>query len=270
MNPERNIAPRVFRKSIPALSVRVVIFGGLMAIAAAGFAQAPTPQRPPVGGIGSSADAMIFYVARGAAGACGQNCSEWIAAEGTVQWDTHKRLLAILDRQAGRKLPVVIHSWGESNLNVATSLGRILRDRGIDTTAGRTEVEACSGKGEAECFALKRPGGPLEAKMDTGDLTCDLTCVLLLAGGVHRSLPAGAKVIVSGMFIRNRLAPNVNDEQRESLTARFGEQFRLYLRDMGVETELLDIIDRNPEPRRRIELPPSEWLRLRIVIAASL
>src|SRR5712672_1429210 len=114
MNPERNIAPRVFRKSIPALSVRVVIFGGLMAIAAAGFAQAPTPQRPPVGGIGSPADAMIFYVARGAAGACGQNCSEWIAAEGTVQWDTHKRLLAILDRQAGRKLPVVIHSWGES------------------------------------------------------------------------------------------------------------------------------------------------------------
>jgi hypothetical protein len=94
--------------------------------------------------------------------------------------------------------------------------------------------------------------------------------VLMLAGGVHRSLPAGAKVIVSGMFIRNRLAPNVNDEQRESLTARFGEQFRLYLRDMGVETELLDIIDRNPEPRRRIELPPSEWLRLRIVIAASL
>jgi len=60
-----------------------------------------------------------------------------------VQWDTHKRLLAILDRQAGRKLPVVIHSLGESNLNVATSLGRILRDRGIDTMAGRTEVEAC-------------------------------------------------------------------------------------------------------------------------------
>src|SRR5882757_5112892 len=23
------------------------------------------------------------------------SCSEWIAAEGTVQWDTHKRLLAI-------------------------------------------------------------------------------------------------------------------------------------------------------------------------------
>jgi hypothetical protein len=179
--------------------MRVVIFAGLMAIVTAGLAQAQTPPRPAIGGIGSPPDAMIFYVAHGAAGSCGQDCADWIAAEGTVQFDTHKRLIAILDRQAGRKLPVVIHSWGQSNLNVATSLG-----------------------------------------------------------GVHRGLPPGTRVVLSNMFIRNRLAPNVSDEQRESLTARFGEQFRMYLRDMGVEPELLDIIDRNPEPRRGIELPPAE------------
>jgi hypothetical protein len=240
-----------------AWSVRTIIFGGLMTFVAAGFAQAQTPQRPPVGGFGSPPDAMIFYVARGAAGACGQGCSEWIAAEGTVQWDTHKRLLAILDRQAGRKLPVVIHSWGESDLNVATSLGRILRDRGIDTTVGSTEAEACNGKPEADCFALKRPGGPLDAKVNLSD-------------GVHRSLPPGTKMILSGMFIRNRLAPNVSDERRDGLTVRFGEQFRMYLRDMGVEPELLDIVDRNSESRRQIELPPAEWIRLRIVPASSL
>lgn len=170
-----------------ALSVRTAIFGGLLALLAAGLAEAQTLQRPPIGGIGSPPDAMIFYVARGAAGACGPGCSEWIAAEGTVQFDTHKRLIAILDRQAGRKLPVLIHSWGESNLNVATSLGRILRDRGIDTTAGTTEVQACDGKSDAECFALKRPGGPLDAKVKAPDALCDLACVLTLAGGVHRS-----------------------------------------------------------------------------------
>jgi hypothetical protein len=252
------------------LSIRIAIFGGLMAIAAAGLVQAQTPDRPAVGGIGSPPDAMIFYVARGAAGACGPGCSEWIAAEGTVQFDTHKRLIAILDRQAGRKLPVVIHCWGESNLNVATSLGRILRDRGIDTTTGPTEVEACKGKPEAECFALKRPGGPLDAKVNLPGPPCDLACALILAGGVHRSLPPGTRMVLSGMFIRNRLAPNVSDEQRESLTARFGELFRLYLRDMGVDPELLDIIERNPEPRRGIELPSSEWSRLRIVTASSL
>ena len=252
-----------------ALSLRTAVFGGLL-LFASGIAQAQDPHRPAVGGIGSPIDAMIFYVAHGADGACGPGCSDWIAAEGTVQWDTHKRLIAILDRQAGRKLPVVIHSWGPANLNVAYSLGRILRSRGFDTTAGSTEAETCQGKNEADCFALKRPGGPLDAKLKTLDVACDLACVLVLAGGVHRSLPAGTKVILSGMEIRNRLAPNVSEERREGLTVRFGELYRLYLRDMGVDTELLDIVDRNSESHRKTELPASEWLRLHIVTAASL
>jgi hypothetical protein len=253
-----------------ALSVPRSMFAALISLAAATLSQAQTPQRPPVGGFGSPPDAMIFYVAHGAPGVCGQGCSEWIAAEGAVQWDTYKRLLAILDRQAGRKLPVIIHSWGESNLNVAASLGRILRDRGLDTTAGATEVAACDGKPEAECFTLKRPGGPLDAKLNLRDVNCDLVCVLMLAGGVHRSLPPGTKVILSGVVIRNRMAPNVSEERREGLTAQFGEQFRMYLRDMGVEPGLFDIVDRNSESGRAIELPPSEWLRLRIVTETSL
>jgi len=250
------------------LSIRIAILGGLMSLIAAGLAEAQTPQRPPVGGIDSPPDAMVFYVARGAPGACGPGCSEWIAAEGTVQWDTHKRLINILDRQAGRKLPVVIHSWGESNLNVATSLGRILRARGIDATMGPTEVEACSGKSDAECFALKRPGGPLEAKIKRPDDPCDLTCVLILAGGVHRSLPPGARVTLTGMSIHNRMAPNVSKDERVGATARFDELFRIYLRDMGVETELLDIMDNTSDSG--IELPPAEWTRLRIVTETAL
>jgi len=240
-----------------------IVFGGLMLLAAsAASAQAP---RPAVGGIGSPPDAMIFYVAHGAADACGPGCSDWIAAEGTVQWDTHKRLFNILDRNAGRKLPVIIHVWGESNLNVAITLGRILRDRGIDTTVGTTEVAACSGKSEADCFALKRPGGPIEASIKWPDARCDFTCVLMLAGGVHRSLPAGTRVVLTGMFLRNRMAPTVSQEARDTLPDRFGEQFRKYLRDMGVETELLDIVDRQGESRRGVEMPPSEWARLHIV-----
>jgi hypothetical protein len=250
------------------ISLLAVVFGGSMIFVAAAIAQPQTPARPPIGGFGSPPDAMIFYVARGAAGTCGSGCSEWIAAEGTVQWDTHKRLIAILDRQAGRKLPVVIHSWGDANLNVATSLGRIMHDRGLDTTAGPTDVEACHGKPDTECFALKRQGGPLDARINLSDPRCDLACVLMLAGGVHRSLPPGTKVSLGGMFIHNRLAPNVSEERREGLTVRFGELFRMYLRDMGVETELLDIVDSNSESKRQTEIPPAEWIRLRIVTAS--
>ena len=251
------------------MSLRTAILGGLIGLVAAGYAQAQDPHRSAVGGIGSPVDAMIFYVAHGADGACGKGCSEWIAAEGTVQWDTHKRLIAILDRQAGRKLPVIIHAWGESNLNVAASLGRILRDHGIDTTAGTTDVEACHGKSETECFALKRPGGPLDAKVTLIDTRCDLACVLTLAGGVHRSLPAGTKVILGGMSIRNRLAPNVSEERRQGLTVEYGGQLRRYLRDMGVEPELVDIVDRNSEAMRQTEMPPSEWARLHVVTSAA-
>src|SRR4051794_24110911 len=78
-------------------------------------AQQQPGMRPPVGGVQSPIDVMIFYVARTCTGG---NCSEWIVAEGVVQWDTHKRLFAFLDRNAGRKLPVVIDTWGQSNFNV--------------------------------------------------------------------------------------------------------------------------------------------------------
>ncbi len=248
-------------------SVPTAFLGALIGLAAAGPALAQMPPRPPVGGFGSPPDAMIFYVAHGAPDACGRGCSDWIAAEGTVQWDTHKRLIAILDRNAAHKLPVVIHAFGASNLNVAVSLGRILRDRGIDTTAGTTEAAACDGKTDTDCFALKRPGGPLEAKLNVTDQRCDLGCVLMLVGGIHRSLPAGTRMLLGGMSIHNRLAPNVSDERREGLTTLFGEQFRLYLREMGVETELLDIVDRNSEARRETEIFASDWKRLGIVTA---
>jgi hypothetical protein len=208
---------------------------------------------------------MIFYVAHGRAGSCGPDCSDWIAAEGTVQWDSYKRLIAILDRQAGHKLPLVIHTWGRANLNVAASMGRILRDRGLDTTAGVTEVDACAGKSEADCFALKRPGGSLDAKVMLPQPICDFACVLMLAGGVHRSLPQGVQVVLGGRTVRNRFAPNIAAEQRESLTTHFGELYRKYLQEMGVAPELVDIVDGIGEGGRPFVVPPSDVARLHIV-----
>jgi hypothetical protein len=37
---------------------------------------------------------------------------------------------------------------------------------------------------------------------------------------------------------------------------------------MGIQIELLDIIDRNSASRQATELPPSEWVRLGIVTSA--
>jgi hypothetical protein len=225
---------------------------------------------PPIGGVSSPSSAMIFYLARGEDGACGPNCSEWIAAEGVVEWDTFKRLFAFMERFGERKIPVVLNVWGEGNLNVAMTLGKIIRDHGLDVSAGTTIVAGCGKATEAECFALKRSGKPLDAAIDTSSVACDIVCVLILAGGVHRTLPADAKVVIGPTQIRNRLAPNVSEERQQGLQAHYGDQYRLYLTQMGVRTEVVDIIDRNSQTRRATRLSRDDWLRLGIVTALAL
>jgi hypothetical protein len=226
---------------------------------------------PPVGGVASPADAMIFYEARGPAGTCGQDCSEWIAAEGKVYWDTHKRLLALLDRIAGRKPPIVLGISSEGHdLNVAAAMGRIIRERGLDVGVGSTRAGRCVGATEAACLALKRSSDPLDSTIDVSAGPCDLACVLILAGGVHRSIPATAKVVVAGMRIRNRLGLNVSEERREGLSSLFGDQFRLYLARMGMDPELFEIIKRNSETPGATVLSPDDRARLKIVNTPAL
>jgi hypothetical protein len=246
------------------LILRAIVIAAFAGLAVAN-ASAQEAARPPVGGVGSLPDAMIFYVAHGEIGACGPGCSDWIAAEGAVYWDTHKRLLAILDRIAGRKLPLVIDSRGEGNLNVAVSLGRILREHGMAATAGPTRVLACASEAAAACFAQKRAGGPLEARVDFSKAVCDFTCILILAGGVERSLAGGTRVLLSSVHIGNRLGLNVSSERREGLTTRFGEQFRNYLLHMGVDPHVMDTVEDIPERAKPVMLPPAEWSRLHIV-----
>ena len=41
-----------------------------------------------------------------------------------------------------------------------------------------------------------------------------------------------------------------------------------YLRDMGVDTELLDMVDRNTAEQRVTEVQPSDWTRLHLVTSA--
>lgn len=247
------------------MSIRTIVLSLLALFAATVSARAQDPHRPPIGDYGSAVDAMIFYLAKGPVGACGEGCSEWIAGEGVVQFDTHKRLINILDRLEGRKLPLVINTRGPSNLNNAIVLGRLLRERGIDATAGPTYVKACRGIPESECFTLKRLIRPLIGVADLTAARCDLACVLILAGGVHRSLSSDTSVTLNGRAVVNRLAPNVSDVERKGLTAKYGELYRTYLRDMGVDTEIVDIVDRNSELRRTTELPSGEWRRLKLV-----
>jgi hypothetical protein len=200
----------------------------------------------------------------GASGACAENCSHWLAAEGTVHWDGYKRFIAGLDRFADRKRPVFLNVRGQSNLNVAMSIGRLLRERGYDVGVGQTIADQCRGLNDSDCVALKRSGVSLPASLSSIG-TCDLACVLILAGGVRRTLPEDTTVLIQSAQIVNRLGLNVSDEHREGLHAHFREQIKLYFAQMGVDPALADTIDANYGIARKTQLSRADMVRLRIV-----
>jgi hypothetical protein len=216
------------------------------------------------GGIGSLPDSVLIYQANGASGACGDNCSHWFAAEGTVHWDGYKRIIAGLDRFADRNRPVFLNVHGQANLRAATSIGRIFRERGLAVGVGQTIADQCRGLSESDCVALKRSGVSLQASLSSAG-TCDLACVLMLAGGVRRMLPEDTTVLIQSTQILHRLGINVADEHREGLHARYREQTKLYFAQMGVDPDLADIIDANYGIARNTQLSRADVVRLRIV-----
>lgn len=249
--------------------LRSVFVSALFVIAAWLAGPAYGQDQPPAGGVVSPTGAMIFYQAHGADGACGPNCSDWIAAEGAVQWDTYKRLFAFMARFGDRKMPIVANTWGTGDLDVAMTLGKIIRERGLDVSIGATLVAGCAKPDEAACLALKRTGNPLDARIDTTFVQCDIVCVLILAGGVHRTLPAGAIVVIGPMQIRNRLAPNVSAERRRGLEGSYSDQYRIYFKQMGVSAEIVDILDRSTQTGRATPIAAKDWPRLGIVTSTT-
>jgi hypothetical protein len=88
--------------------------------------------------------------------------------------------------------------------------------------------------------------------------------VLILSGGVKRIVPADTNVVIGPTHIKNRLAPNISPEHQAGLTVRYGEQFRIYPKDMGVSTEVADIVDTAGSTGRARRLSRNDWMRLRI------
>jgi hypothetical protein len=246
---------------------------GLLAMLVIGGAKIALSEPRPGGdpgnalsGTASLPDAIFIYPAQGAPGGCGENCSDWLAAEGRVYWDGYKRVIAGLDRFANRKRPVFLNIRGQSDLGVAMSIGRILRERGIEVGVGQTIADRCQGLSEPDCLALKRSGASLHASLSSIG-TCDLACVLILAGGVRRMLPEDTTVVIHSSQVFNRLGLNVTDEHRQGIHARFRDQSKIYFAQMGLDPALADIIDANYGSARSTQLSRSDVIRFRIVTA---
>ena len=227
-----------------------VVAAGLIAAAMAIGARAQAAPEPK----GSSDQPMVFYIAKGAPGACGPGCSEWIAAEGRFDAAARPRLWDLL-RKIGndRKPPVFFHSRGGSVWG-GLEIGQLIRSRGLATGVGRTLPTACDRQnpGAAACDALKQSGGELAAELDVSAGYCASICSYAVLGGVVRHIGVGAQVGVHHAF----LAPTVKrfdesghvvdrpqsvsaDTERRNM-AHLTDAFAKYLKAMGISVDFLN------------------------------
>jgi hypothetical protein len=199
---------------------------------------------------------LHLYLAKGDADACGPGCSEWIAVEGTFDGGAAARVQAFLNRHGARKLPMYFQSPGGSE-SAALAIGRQLRQLGIATGVAQTIPRGCESAGDQSnaCRAAKRQNQAVTAEWRP-DANCSSACVWAMIGGRVRHVPPSARLGVHASkltlvrkYADGRVQP-VSASEAPSLHkashAQSIERTRRYLRDMGVDTKLLDTAFKTP------------------------
>jgi hypothetical protein len=195
---------------------------------------------------------MVYYLAKGEDDACGQGCSEWIAAEGQIDADAAQRLRAFLNRLGKRKLPIFFQSPG-GNGTTSTVMGRLLRERGMTTGVSETVPTGCKGVSEALCRTLKRSGRVLPATLRNVS-ACNSACVFALIGGKVRQVPPGARLGVHSAKVvvlrTDGHKPKFSARQiasfQKNKLAELNVQFRRYVQEMNIDVGLFDLLSRVP------------------------
>ena len=136
---------------------------------------------------------MEFYLASGETDACGRDCSRWIAAEGRIDISAAQRLRHLLAKVEPRRPPIYFHSPGGSVAG-SIALGRLIRDRMLETGVAHTISIGCERPWERSCGAKNRSGQELGAELDPTSAMCNSACVLALVGGIVRFIPPGVKL----------------------------------------------------------------------------
>ena len=125
---------------------------------------------------------MTIAVVRLVGDGCAAECPEFIAAQGVVQTDSHRRFRTVLNGLQGRRLPIVINSPG-GDVDAAMQIGKAIREAGLSVAVGRT---------------VAVEGKPGRTVVQDGTI-CSSACTLILAGGVRRYAPQQARLGVHQM-----------------------------------------------------------------------
>jgi hypothetical protein len=225
---------------IVAAAVLAAAFG-----AAAEPKNSPKPSTPPaqIPEIDALKGPMTFYLAKGAADACGSGCSEWIAAEGAIEEETADRMRAFLKRQTGPKRPIYFHSPG-GLVSESLAIGRLMRERGLTAGVARTVVQGCEPK---DCAEAKKAGREFKAKLNSYAGQCSSGCVYALVGARTREIAPEARLGIHAGRSRIKKAPKgvripphfLADAHKES-----NRKIARYLVEMGIKPALLEAAEK--------------------------
>ena len=206
---------------------------------------------------------IIFVVAHGDADACGQGCSEWIAAEGMFDPDAEKRFRNFLGTLKGRKLPIYFNSIG-GVMGQSRLLGRILREREMTASVGATIPKGCrvSNPMDASCRQIMQSNKEVTAQLLSVGAMCHSACIYALIGASVRHVPAGALLGIhaaapTSASIAILRRPGAPTEQQ------FEASRKRYVREMGADPELVDLAAKTPAESLHI-LSRDEIVRFRI------
>ncbi|MEP7031375.1 MAG: hypothetical protein ABI830_10620 [Pseudolabrys sp.] len=176
---------------------------------------------------------------QGPAEACGANCLPLISASGAITADTPRDFKLFAQGRDLFNTTLVLDSDGGSVLG-AIALGRELRRLAIATTVGRvTDIQSRN-----QSLNQSLPRAQLSPRAD-----CESMCAFVLLGGVHRSVPAEARVMVHQIWLGDRREdPTAANYSAEDLVLVQRDIGRLaqYTADMGGGIDLLDLALRIP------------------------
>jgi len=179
----------------------------------------------------------------GPAEACRVNCRLLISASGMITAETPRDFDNLVRGRDVRGATIVLDSKGGSVLG-AIALGRAIRSLNLATTVGRVREQATRDSKSKRAWVWPRA-------------ECQSMCPFVLLGGVKRTIPAEARVLVHQIWLGDRrddaAAATYSAEDLVLVQRDIGRLVQ-YTLDMGGGAELLELALRIPpwEPMRML------------------
>ena len=190
---------------------------------------------------------------QGPADSCAVKCQLWISASGAITADTPQDFERFAQNHDLTGATVVLDSDGGS-VHGAMALGRDIRRLGLNTTVGRIIDLDTAEQGTAR--------GKYSPRAD-----CESMCGFVLLGGVHRTVPGEARVMVHQIWLGDRRNdPTAANYTAEDLVLVQRDVGRLakYTIEMGGSIDLLNLALRIPPWEPMHALTPDETRRTRL------